>query len=721
MSNFKSMDQGHLKLSEIGKSFRDRSMSPNTPYQDLEAQNLTQSFHSEDESNNEDEDADEDDEDDEPVPILSHSWAPTSVLGASKQAVSAPQTPKFYKSSSIAGPPTSQLSGLPPLHRTISNPSQITKEDLNKLQSFTKNYIIPAAKWAYSPISSKVKPSSASSNNVVKYKIEYSVFKPLRHLRPIKSEKDFIIHWRKIVEDETNEPFDFPANFITKASFNNIIDEVVKVIEEEQIFPERIAAGSSGSYFVYNRNNKNPQVLERVGVFKPKDEEPYGPVSPKWTKWLHRTFFPCFFGRSCLIPNLGYISEAAATVMDQQLLSYIVPHTEVINLRSPTFYYSYFDKSEVINKLPQKIGSFQLFLKGYTESINWLRSYPIPNDVSTLPQTSEVIIGEDETVQDTQFKWSKTSLRQFREEIEKLVILDYIIRNTDRGLDNWMIKIEWILKRKTKNGSKIYTPIVKIGAIDNGLAFPWKRPDAWRSFPFGWLFLPLSIIGQPFSLRTRNHYLPLLTSKFWWEQTVEKLRATFEKDNDFSHRLWLKQLAVLKGQAFNVVEILKLSYAGPLELTRRENLEVIDEVISVPKSVTNNKLLREMQQSIYDIGGYENGYSPYTPRINEEEEEDDDDEEDEEEGEGDSNISEENGHEEIISPISTNVLVADTTPLLAGSPDIQYKGRYLEDINGFEYNLQHDASSNYQERSNTTAVIERIIKANSQPPVFTWC
>ena len=41
-------------------------------------------------------------------------------------------------------------------------------------------------------------------------------------------------------------------------------------------------------------------------------------------------------------------------------------------------------------------------------------------------------------------------------------------------------------------------PIIKIGAIDSGLAFPWKHPDEWRSFPLLVIILPLSIIGQPF-------------------------------------------------------------------------------------------------------------------------------------------------------------------------------------------------------------------------------
>lgn len=38
--------------------------------------------------------------------------------------------------------------------------------------------------------------------------------------------------------------------------------------------PRMIAVGTSGSYFVYDRNNEGePRVR---GVFKPMDEEPYG-------------------------------------------------------------------------------------------------------------------------------------------------------------------------------------------------------------------------------------------------------------------------------------------------------------------------------------------------------------------------------------------------------------------------------------------------------------
>lgn len=66
-----------------------------------------------------------------------------------------------------------------------------------------------------------------------------------------------------------------------------------------------------------------------ISVFKPKDEEPYGQLNPKWTKWMHKLCCPCCFGRSCLVPNQGYLSEAGASLVDQKLQLNIVPKTKV--------------------------------------------------------------------------------------------------------------------------------------------------------------------------------------------------------------------------------------------------------------------------------------------------------------------------------------------------------------------------------------------------------
>lgn len=68
-----------------------------------------------------------------------------------------------------------------------------------------------------------------------------------------------------------------------------------------------------GSYFVRDINYQN------IAVFKPKDEEPFAPQNPKWPKYFQRMLCFCCFGRACLIPNNGYISETAASLVDEKL------------------------------------------------------------------------------------------------------------------------------------------------------------------------------------------------------------------------------------------------------------------------------------------------------------------------------------------------------------------------------------------------------------------
>ena len=70
-------------------------------------------------------------------------------------------------------------------------------------------------------------------------------------------------------------------------------------------------------------------VQKTIGVFKPKDEEPYGKLNPKWTKFMQKLCCPCCFGRGCLVLNQGYLSEAGASLVDQRLQLNIVPKTRV--------------------------------------------------------------------------------------------------------------------------------------------------------------------------------------------------------------------------------------------------------------------------------------------------------------------------------------------------------------------------------------------------------
>ncbi|OZC10423.1 hypothetical protein X798_02466 [Onchocerca flexuosa] len=101
---------------------------------------------------------------------------------------------------------------------------------------------------------------------------------------------------RSSSEEEDMKYYNENYGSVENAQFANIIGDAIHAIREG-VYPERIRQGSSGSYFVKNCER------EIIGVFKPKNEEPYGQLNPRWMKWIHRIFFPCCFGRSCLLPN----------------------------------------------------------------------------------------------------------------------------------------------------------------------------------------------------------------------------------------------------------------------------------------------------------------------------------------------------------------------------------------------------------------------------------
>ena len=82
----------------------------------------------------------------------------------------------------------------------------------------------------------------------------------------------------------------YHLSFVDDPAFTELIRTAENAIDQG-VDPVRIYQGSSGSYFVKNTQGKT------IGVFKPKDEEPYGRLNPKWTKWMHRMCCPCCFGR----------------------------------------------------------------------------------------------------------------------------------------------------------------------------------------------------------------------------------------------------------------------------------------------------------------------------------------------------------------------------------------------------------------------------------------
>ncbi|NXD06480.1 P4K2B kinase, partial [Nothocercus nigrocapillus] len=300
--------------------------------------------------------------------------------------------------------------------------------------------------------------------------------------------------------------------FLDDPEFAEIIQRAEQAIECG-VFPERISQGSSGSYFVKDPKGKS------IGVFKPKSEEPYGHLNPKWTKYFHKICCPCCFGRGCLVPNQGYLSEAGAYLVDDKLGLGVVPKT--------------------------KVGSFQLFVEGYKEADYWLRKF----ETDPLPENTR---------------------KEFQSQFERLVILDYVIRNTDRGNDNWLVRYE-----KQDDGSDLSDkdiqwtvtkdPIIKIAAIDNGLAFPFKHPDEWRAYPFHWAWL--SQAKAPFSQETRDLVLPRISDMNFVQDLCEDLYELFKTDKGFDKATFENQMSVMRGQILNLTQALK-DGKSPLQLVQ---------------------------------------------------------------------------------------------------------------------------------------------------------
>ncbi|KZO97570.1 hypothetical protein CALVIDRAFT_479867 [Calocera viscosa TUFC12733] len=455
----------------------------------------------------------------------------------------------------------------------------------------------------------------------------------------------------------------------TRADFDALVDSVKAAIEDG-VHPKMISKGSSGSYFA---RAKVEGQLTTVGVFKPKDEEPYGKMNPKLVKWLHRNFFWWIgWGRACLIPNLSYISEAAACLLDERLELNIVPQTGLASLSSPSFFYDWIDRSAYRQgkPLPPKIGSLQTFMHGFKDASDFFRLHPLGESYDYEAHRTGMLTkrfwsamglvcgraGDLEEMESEEwaeeqskgyhaaeeagesgFAWNQENVASFQEELERLVVLDYLMRNTDRGLDNFMIKyceadhekdiIDIAPSRSfgpqlpmSVNGTPHSTPQMRqaaafgadgspspassskpepytarphmhIAAIDNSLSFPHQHPKGWRSYPYGWLFLPVAIIGRPFSERTRRQLLPLLSSPEWWAETRFQLRKIMAVDPDFNEKLFNRQMAVMKGQGWNIVQSLQHVDEGPLELTRRTKVLIWDDEVQIPADASKDEIL----------------------------------------------------------------------------------------------------------------------------------
>ncbi|VDK88238.1 unnamed protein product [Litomosoides sigmodontis] len=312
-------------------------------------------------------------------------------------------------------------------------------------------------------------------------------------------------------------------------------------------------------------------------------------------------------------------TEVGASLIDRKLKLNIVPQTNVVALAAPTFNYGHIDRAKARTKqrirsrypeigkrfhrigLPPKIGSFQLFVHGYQDASYWLRQWEVHREMSP----------------------PRDAMKRFQNLFERMVVLDYIIRNTDRGNDNWLIKYEpttassaipqdpapikdaisankavanenseGVLRHSTTAAGKdisivdvldsdldigswdqMDTQKIEVAAIDNGLAFPIKHPDEWRTYPYRWAWLPMA--KHPFSKEIVDLVLPQLDDIDFVFQLCNDLKKLFEKDPGFDKKMFELQLSVLRGQIFNLREALRLR-KSPQQLVQMQPQLIVE-------------------------------------------------------------------------------------------------------------------------------------------------
>ncbi len=206
----------------------------------------------------------------------------------------------------------------------------------------------------------------------------------------------------------------------------------------------------------------------------------------------------------------------------------IVPRTEVVELTSPAFnnitQRTLDNLSVRINAraFPVKTGSFQTFIHGFTDA------------GSLLAMIAKGLVLKGEVRQ------------SFMEQFQRMVILDFMIRNTDRNPDNWLIKIEYAPNTGALALPERVVTSITLRAIDNGLAFPIKHPDGSRKFPFQWA--TLSFAKEPF-LPSAQAIISRLANKRTLSLLMAELAHLFAVDPQHTRELFESQMAVMLGQA----------------------------------------------------------------------------------------------------------------------------------------------------------------------------
>ncbi|CAD5215842.1 unnamed protein product [Bursaphelenchus okinawaensis] len=415
----------------------------------------------------------------------------------------------------------------------------------------------------------------------------------------------------------------------------NLVFTALRNIDLNQ--PTLISGGSSGSYFIHNAESKI------VGVFKPQDEEPYGINNPKWGKWLQKVLLPCSFGRGCLVPNQGFLSEAAAFLVDKYFDMGIVPETAVVGMASKVFHYNRFQRYEArarkraAQQFPNlgnrfnwsqvykpKYGSFQRFVNGYMSSEDFLRTLNLD-------------------------KFSEEEKKDLTVQLHLLFALDYMTRNTDRKNANFLVKVNEVdveeeqttapdtqpqslvqpaaqIINITQDDAAVketehdvvppasisvpsYPPkpskrrSFHIAAIDNGLAFPFKHPGEIRSYPFCWSIYFRHFATQPFADEVKQKLLPLLEDVRKVKELCDILRAEFMKDKRYRKKKTIEaQLSVFRGQLLNLLDALKSNKTpAELELSRPVYLKELGRKKRRVRAQTSRSSISSIEDTFVNV------------------------------------------------------------------------------------------------------------------------